>query len=75
VLERATQASVGVSDHSLEFERHFTLPSEVSADELEAEYRNGVLYIVLPKHEKAKARRIEVKRRDEARLTSGRSVD
>lgn len=56
------------------FERHFTLPSVVSAEEMRAEYRNGVLSVVLPKHEKAKARRIEIGTGDQARLTSGRSA-
>ncbi len=43
------------------FTRSFTLPRSVSAEGASAEYRNGVLRVVLPKREEAKARRIEVK--------------
>lgn len=43
------------------FTRSFTLPQTVSADSANAEYRNGVLRVTLPKREEAKARRIEVK--------------
>jgi HSP20 family protein len=42
------------------FERSFTLPSSVSADQVKAEFDNGVLRIRLPKTEQAKPRRIEV---------------
>lgn len=58
------------------FERHFTLPSVVSAENMKAEYDNGVLTVVLPKEEAAKPRRIEIKgANDQARITSGRSAD
>ena len=43
------------------FSRAFTLPAEVKADEISAEYKDGVLTVKLPKAEAAKARRIEVK--------------
>lgn len=43
------------------FTRSFTLPQTVSAEGANAEYRNGVLRVTLPKREEAKARRIEVK--------------
>jgi HSP20 family protein len=43
------------------FTRSFTLPQTVSAEGANAEYRNGVLRVILPKREEAKARRIEVK--------------
>jgi HSP20 family protein len=42
------------------FTRSFTLPQTVSADSAQAEYRNGVLRVTLPKREEVKARRIEV---------------
>ncbi|MEO8435321.1 MAG: Hsp20/alpha crystallin family protein [Pyrinomonadaceae bacterium] len=43
------------------FTRSFTLPQTVSAEGANAEYRNGVLRVTLPKREEAKARCIEVK--------------
>src|ERR1051326_1088520 len=43
------------------FLRSFTLPSSVSGEGATADYRNGVLRVVLPKKEETKARRIEIK--------------
>ena len=45
------------------FTRSFTLPSEVVVDKIAAEYKEGVLYVTLPKTEEAKVveRQIEVK--------------
>ena len=43
------------------FTRSFTLPQTVTAEGANAEYRNGVLRVTLPKREETKARRIEVK--------------
>lgn len=43
------------------FLRSFTLPNTVSSEGAAADYRNGVLRVVLPKREETKARRIEVK--------------
>jgi HSP20 family protein len=43
------------------FSRTFTLPSTVASDKVDAEYRNGVLIVHLPKREEAKPRKIEVK--------------
>jgi len=43
------------------FCRSFTLPTSVSSDKVEAEYKDGVLRIHLPKREEAKPRKIEVK--------------
>lgn len=42
------------------FTRSFTLPQTVSTEGANAEYRNGVLRVTLPKREETKARRIEV---------------
>jgi len=37
------------------FQRSFTVPEEVvNADKISAKYENGILYVTLPKHEKAK---------------------
>ncbi len=42
------------------FSRAFTLPQSVSDEEAQAEYKNGVLRVTLPKREEVKARRIEI---------------
>jgi len=46
------------------FLRSFTLPNTVSTEGASAEYRNGVLRVVLPKREETRARKIEVKGQD-----------
>jgi HSP20 family protein len=43
------------------FARSITLPTSVDADEIEANYDNGVLTLHLPKTEEMKPKRIEVK--------------
>ncbi|HZH91715.1 MAG TPA: Hsp20/alpha crystallin family protein [Pyrinomonadaceae bacterium] len=42
------------------FTRSFTLPQTVSSENVVAEYKNGVLRVVLQKREEVKARRIEI---------------
>src|SRR2546423_13804262 len=42
------------------FTRSFTLPQTVSSEGATAEYKNGVLRVVLHKREEVKARRIEI---------------
>ena len=42
------------------FERSFTLPASVDAQNIKASYENGVLTVTLPKTEKAKPRQIPV---------------
>ncbi len=44
-----------------EFVRYVTLPFEVNADQVEATLRDGVLTIRMPKSERAKARKIQVR--------------
>lgn len=44
-----------------QFRRVFPLGSEVNADEVQAEYKDGVLRITVPKSESVRPRRIEVK--------------
>jgi HSP20 family protein len=43
------------------FERTFVLPSTVDPEQIEARYENGVLFITIPKAERAKPREIRVK--------------
>src|ERR671916_3319479 len=43
-----------------QFTRSFTLPQTVSPENVSAEYKNGVLRVVLQKREEVKARRIEI---------------
>lgn len=43
------------------FHRAIALPSSVNPDKVEANFRNGVLTVVLTKHPNAQARRIEIK--------------
>src|SRR5256714_12811949 len=49
------------------FTRSFTLPQTVSAEDANAEYRNGVLRVTLPKREEVKARRIEIQGEGESK--------
>lgn len=42
------------------FVRSFRLPKTVDANSIQADYRNGVLQLVLPKAEEAKPRKIEI---------------
>jgi HSP20 family protein len=44
-----------------DYERAFTLAENIDRDRIEATLKNGVLHLVLPKAETAKARRIELK--------------
>lgn len=43
------------------FSRVLDLPAQVDADQVEARFQNGVLLVRLPKSEKARPRKIEVK--------------
>lgn len=43
------------------FRRSFQLPSQVDKGKIDAEFKNGVLHIALPKMEEAKPRQIEIK--------------
>ena len=49
--------------HTGSFSRSFTLPSDVRADKAEAEVKNGILVITVPKIEPKKAQKITVKKK------------
>ncbi|MFA6963822.1 MAG: Hsp20 family protein [Patescibacteria group bacterium] len=49
--------------HTGRFERSFTLPAEVVADKAEAEMKDGILSITVPKAEPKKAQKITVKKK------------
>lgn len=44
-----------------EFMRSFTLPAAIDSSKISADYKDGVLRVVLPKREEAKPKQIEVK--------------
>ena len=56
------------------FTRSFTLPQTVSGDGASAEYKNGVLRVLLKKREEVKARRIEIGGED-AGQTEPRTIE
>lgn len=43
------------------FRRSFTVPANVADDGIQAEYKNGVLEITLPKRKETRAQRIQIK--------------
>jgi HSP20 family protein len=43
-----------------QFSRSFTLPNTVDTEKIQAEYKDGVLKVALPKREEAKPKRIQV---------------
>ena len=44
-----------------EFRRVYKLPSAVNQDQVQAEYKNGILRVTVPKAEELKPKRVEVK--------------
>ncbi len=42
------------------FSRSFSLPNTVNTENIKAEYKNGVLTVMLPKHEESKPKQIKV---------------
>lgn len=49
------------------FKRVISLPEQVDASAVQATYRDGVLKILVPKQERAKSRRVEVKELEQGR--------
>jgi HSP20 family protein len=43
------------------FERSFTLPRTVKTDEISADFKDGILYVRMPKAAEAKSRKIAIK--------------
>ena len=43
------------------FVRSFTLPQTIKAEDVEAEYKNGILNLTIPKSEELKPKQIEIK--------------
>jgi len=42
------------------FSRSFALPGSIEADKVNAEYKNGILTLTMPKREEAKAKKIKI---------------
>jgi HSP20 family protein len=57
-----TQQDGGRQWHQQELYRSVPLPAGIDSEHVEAQYRNGILTVSLPKTEQSKGRRIEVKR-------------
>jgi HSP20 family protein len=62
---RSSDAPEGYKTHKTErglgsFSRSFTLPADVDSTKVEATLKDGVLYLILPKHETAKPKRISI---------------
>jgi len=51
-----------ISEYGIgDYHRRFTLSDEIDRDRIQATVKNGVLRLILPKSEKAKTRKIEVR--------------
>jgi HSP20 family protein len=59
--EEKTQDEEGYHWEKREFYRSIPLPAHVDAEHIDAQYRNGILSLKIPKSEQAKSRKIEVK--------------
>lgn len=62
---RASDAPEGFKSHRVErgcgsFSRSFTLPADVDSSKVEATLKDGVLYLILPKSERAKQKKITI---------------
>ncbi|MBU1194381.1 MAG: Hsp20/alpha crystallin family protein [Proteobacteria bacterium] len=62
---RGSETPEGYKTHKIErgtgsFSRSFTLPADIDSSKVEATLKDGVLYLVLPKHEAAKPKKISI---------------
>lgn len=55
------------------FSRSFVLPKEVDQDAIQADFDNGVLTVKIPKSERARPRRIEVRNNGGGQQVQGKS--
>jgi len=55
------------------FARRFSLPGSVNADNVKAEYKDGVLTLTIPKKEEAKPKTIKIQVSEPARAAAARS--
>ncbi|WDP91387.1 MAG: Hsp20/alpha crystallin family protein [Desulfobacter sp.] len=62
VRKLATEGAAAYEEFSdLEYVRSFSVPQNIDVEKVEAELKNGVLRLHLPKSEAAKPRQIEIK--------------
>ena len=59
--ERKVEKGRDRGTYERRFERYVTLPAAVNADQVDANYRHGVLELTLPKTEQARWKKIAVK--------------
>jgi HSP20 family protein len=59
--EEKTKDEEGYQWQKRELYRSVPLPTNVDAEKIDAQYRNGILSVKLPKSEKTKSRKIQVK--------------
>ena len=64
--EKEKESMEGECCHSAErysgsFERSFRIPGDVDSDKIDATYKDGILKLSLPKSEKSKPKKIEIK--------------
>ena len=62
---RESDAPEGYRTHKVEreagsFSRSFTLPADVDSSKVEATLKDGILYLILPKHEAVKPKKISI---------------
>lgn len=60
--QSAPEGSRVLAGHAFgwDFKRQFTVPSEIDQDRIKADYKDGVLEVRLPRHERTKPRRIAI---------------